>query len=80
MASRLFKKGAWLVRNERELTEDEFIKAAGGRDKIIAVGCPFVILILDGDDKGRLLGSDRGDTIKLKMSGFSTRWQCMEMR
>ena len=75
---RKFIKGAWLYKLEKELTEIEFIKKAGGLEKLEQFNAfPYVSLILDVPDKPMLVGHNNGRTIALAMNGHE-QWQTME--
>lgn len=61
---RLFKKGAWLYTTDEELTEEEFIRRAGGIEKVNEYkGYPFVSLVFE-DGKAELVGHNNGRTIE----------------
>lgn len=78
---RVFKKGAWLYSIPEELTEEEFIRRAGGIEKVNAFyGYKYVSLILDKGN-AELMGHCDGRTISMLMDSMNVKdYQTMEWR
>jgi hypothetical protein len=77
-----FVKGAYLYSLKQELTESEFIKRAGGTQKLAPYKrFPFVSLVLDNPQKPLLVGHSNGRTINLVITGHGHKlFQTMEWR
>jgi len=77
---RLFKDGAYLYTLGTELSEQDFIKKAGGLEKLGPYKkYPFVSLVLDKENEGLLVGHINFRAISLAMSSHIL-WQTMEWR
>jgi hypothetical protein len=80
MVKSLFVKGAYLYSLDKELSEDEFIKKAGGVEKFMKFrDCPFVSLVLDIPEHPFLVGHAHRRTINLSVAGMGHKlYQTME--
>jgi hypothetical protein len=79
---RWFVKGAYLYSTPSELSEEEFIRKAGGIKKILLLrGCPFISLILDNPKTPILSGHRDGRTINIAIRGRGHKlYQTMEWK
>jgi len=79
---RLFKEGAYLYTLARELSEAEFIKRAGGVEKLEPYKkYPLVTLVLDDPDKPLLVGHNWSRAVALVLQDHGhDQWQTMQWR
>ena len=82
LKNKYFVKGAWLFTLEKELSEEDFVKLAGGIDKLdIFRSFPFISLVLDEENKGLLVGHINSRFISAVMfSHGHSLWQTMEWK
>lgn len=82
MTDRVFLKGAYLHTLRHELTEDEFVEAAGGMEVLEQTkGSLFVSVVLDDPENARVVGHGNGRIIPdwMRSRGFR-KFQTMERR
>ena len=80
-------EGAWLHTLERELTEEEWIKKAGGIKKVsdflneYGGLCTYFSLVLDNPEKPWMIGHSNGNGIHACMTKAGhIKYQTMELK